>query len=59
MSDTATYTILYSYVQAWAEAARLQKQGYVTRVWYGDCGWHVRGITLAEWEAKQNDGNQG
>jgi hypothetical protein len=38
MPDTATYTNLYSYVQAWAEAARLQSRGYVTQVTRADGG---------------------
>lgn len=62
MPDTATSTILYSYEQAWAEAARLQSRGYVTQVTRADGG---RGYVVsymthedyfkAEREAKKDD----
>ena len=45
----------YTYEQAWAEAARLQRQGYVTRVWYDGSAWRVKGVTLEEWEDKQDE----
>lgn len=38
MPDTVSSTIPYSYVQAWAEAARLQSRGYVTQVTRADGG---------------------
>lgn len=45
-----------TYSEAWAEAARLQRHGYVTRVWFDGREWRVEGITLAEWEAMENEG---
>jgi hypothetical protein len=62
MPDTTTSTILYSYVQAWAEAARLQSRGYVTQVTRADGGrgYVVSYMTheqyfIAEREAKKDD----
>ena len=44
-----------SYRAAWVRAAELQKRGYVTRVWRDERVWNVKGVTLAEWEARKND----
>jgi hypothetical protein len=51
-----TSTELYSYEQAWTEAARLQARGYVTRVQFDGYDWRVSYATHADYLARR-EGN--
>ena len=53
-----TCTELYSYEQAWTEAARLQSRGFVTRVWFDGYDWRVSYATREDylaWREAIND----
>lgn len=59
MNDTSSSTELYSYDQAWTEAARLQSQGYVTRVWFDGWDWRVTYMTHEQYFAgRSNDDDE-